>query len=81
MRNSGKNSENLLLSHYRIISKIGAGGVGEVYLAEDTRLDRKVALQNSPKHSPRQPVMRRRPSWGLKPTRLEEWRQPRAIII
>ena len=34
------------LGRYEIRSKIGEGGMGEVYLAQDTKLDRKVAIRN-----------------------------------
>ncbi len=48
------------LGPYEILSPLGAGGMGEVYRARDTRLDRTVAIKILPPHLSEDPILRQR---------------------
>jgi serine/threonine protein kinase len=45
---------------YAIVAPLGAGGMGEVYRAKDTRLDRSVAIKVLPSHLSSNPDLRAR---------------------
>src|SRR5271165_3784698 len=53
-------SSGTLLGPYEIQSPLGAGGMGEVYRARDTRLDRSVAIKILPSHLSNDPEARQR---------------------
>ncbi len=53
-----------ILSHYRIVSKIGEGGMGEVYRVRDTKLGREVAIKVLPAAFSENSERRRR-LWNL----------------
>jgi len=48
------------LGPYEIVSPLGSGGMGEVYRARDTRLDRTVALKILPSHLSSNPEAKQR---------------------
>lgn len=60
---AGEPEETLVgtqIGSYKIEARLGAGGMGEVYLAEDTKLDRKVAIKFLPREMEEDELARRR---------------------
>ena len=61
---SGRATPGTILGSYAVTAKIGEGGMGEVYRARDTKLDRDVALKVLPQaftYDPEKTVTRHRP--------------------
>src|SRR5215468_6666624 len=53
-------TSGMRLGPYEVLSPLGAGGMGEVYRARDTRLDRTVAIKILPAHFSSDPVRKQR---------------------
>jgi serine/threonine protein kinase len=67
------------LAHYRLLKPLGVGGMGEVYLAEDTRLERRVAVKILPRHLATDPERLRR--FDLEAKTLAALNHPNIVTI